>query len=191
MEYIVALALLVAVGACVAAAYARLHHLYVRVQGAWEKWNAATRRRNDCLGDFIAVFASFLPREDMLPRNMRRWMEDSRRALEATPAAPQLGAGHELGDTEHQLRRMMIYSGRTLEASPHMQESDQLLGLYQAMAVSRHQQEEIADFYNRSAHDYNSALNEPISRLLAPVLGFAPVEEVHQEAPRVPFNARI
>lgn len=184
MEYIVALALLVTVGACVVAAYARLHHLYGRVQGAWAKWNEATRRRNDCLGDFVAVFASFLPQEDMLPRDIRRWVEDSSRALEATPAAPLLGAGHVLTAAERQLRRMMTYSGRAMEATPRMRESDQLLGLYQAMAVSRHQQEEVAGYYNRSVHDYNAALNEPLTRLLAPVLGFAPVEEVQVEIRR-------
>ena len=178
MEYIVALSLLVAVGACVVAAYARLHHLYIRVQSAWTRWNAATRRRNDCLGDFVAVFASYMPQNDMLARNMRRWAADSSRALAATPSAPPYGTGQLLGDAERHLQRMMTYSGRELEATPHLRESEQLLGLYQAMAVSHSQQEEVARFYNRSVHDYNTALDEPLTRFLAPVLGFAPVEEL-------------
>ncbi len=185
MEYIVALALLVLVGACVVAAYARLHHLNGRVQSAWKRWNTATRQRNDCLGDFVAVFASFLPQDDMLPRNMRRWAEDSSRALAATPGAPLLGAGQLLADAERHLLHMMRSSGQALEDIPQLRESDQLLGLYQAMAVSHSRQEEVARFYNRSVHDYNAALDEPLSRLLAPMLGFAPVDELTPPRQRV------
>lgn len=178
MVYIVALALLVLVGAWLAAAYARLHHLYGRVQGAWVSWQAATMHRNECLGDFVAVFAGFLPREDMLPRNMRRWVADSHRALQATPAAPLRGTAHLLGDTERCLARSIRSSGHAMESTPLMRDCEQLLGLYQAMAVSRHRQEELTRLYNRSVHDYNTALAEPLTRLLAPVLGFAPVESL-------------
>lgn len=178
MEYIIALALLVAVGGWVVAAYTRLEQLYRRAQGAWERWNAATQQRNDCLGDFVAVFASFLPREDMLPRDMRKWAEDSQRELTSTPKAPLQGTGKHLSNAEYELRRMIRSSGHAMETEPRMKESEQLLGLYQAMAVSRSRQEEVAQFYKRSAHDYNIALNEPLTRFLAPVLGFSPLDEL-------------
>ena len=180
MEYIIALTLLVAVGAWVVGAFIRLHHLYERVQLAWEKWHFATRHRNDCLGDFVAVFASYLPQEDMLARDMRRWAEDSRRALAALPAAPILGAGQVLGHAESKLQRMMRYSGRAVEATPLLRENEQLLGLYQAMAISHRMQEEEARLYNRSVHDFNSALDEPAMRLIAPTLGFCPMDDLHQ-----------
>lgn len=176
MEILTALTLLVAVIAWLAAAYARLQHLYRDVQFAWKKWYTATRHRNECLSDFVAVFAGFLPQENMLPRDMRKWTEDSSRALEALPGAPIAGTGHLLENAEQELRRIMTSSGHTIENAPRLRECDQLLGLYQAMTISRNQQEEEGRFYNRSAHIYNSALDEPLTRLLAPLLGFSPVE---------------
>lgn len=178
MEYLIALALLVLVGAWVVGAFIRLHHLHERVQSAWEKWQSATQHRNDCLGDFVSLFACYLPQEDTLARDMRRWAEDSRRALAALTNAPVLGAGQVLGHAERNLERILRYSGRTVEATPQLRENEQLLGLYQAMAVSHRMQAEEARLYNRSVHDFNAALDEPAMRLLAPTLGFSPMDEI-------------
>ena len=183
MEQIAALSLLVAVAAWMVASFARLEHLNRRVQQAWQKWNHATRRRNDCLGDFVAVYASYLPREDMLPRDMRRWAEDSRRALEELPHAPILGSAQSLGLAEKHLQRLLRHTRRLMESSPPEDANEQLIGLYQAMAISLRLQVEEARYYNRSVHDYNSALDEPITRLVAPLLGFAPAEELAPPTP--------
>ena len=183
MEYIAALSLLVAVAAWIAAAYTRLRHLYANVQHAWVRWNAATQQRNACLGDFTAVFASFLTQEDMLPRDMRRWTEDSQRALEAMGTAPPIGSAPLLADAERKLQRMIRYSAYTLETTPKMKESEQLLGLYHAMSVSRNLQAEVGKNYNRRVRDYNAAINEPLTRLFAPVLGFKAVAEVSSYIP--------
>ncbi len=183
MEQIIALSLLVAVAAWMVASFARLEHLNRRVQQAWKKWNHATRRRNDCLGDFVTVYASYLPREDMLPRKMRRWAEDSRRALEELPHAPMLGSSESLGLAEKHLQRLLRHTRRLMESNPPVDANEQLLGLYQAMSVSLRMQVEEAHYYNRSVHDYNAALDEPITRLVAPLLGFAPVDELAQLSP--------
>lgn len=181
MEYLIALTLLVLVGAWVVGAYIRLHHLYERVQGAWVKWHSAAEHRNECLGDFVAVFACHLPQEDMLARDIRRWAEDSRRALAARPAAPQQGSNHELELTERQLRRIMRYSVRAMEAAPQAHETEQLLGLYHSMALSDRLQQEEARLYNRSVHDFNAALDEPAMRLIGPTLGFSPMDALQEK----------
>ena len=184
MEYLIALTLLVLVGAWVVGAYIRLHHLYERVQGAWVKWHSAAEHRNECLGDFVAVFACHLPQEDMLARDIRRWAEDSRRALAARPAAPLQGSCHELELTERQLRRIMRYSGRAMEATPPVtDENEQLLGLYHTMALSDRLQQQQAHAYNRTVHDFNSALDEPAMRLLGPTLGFSPMDNLNANPP--------
>lgn len=178
MEYLIALTLLVLVGAWVVGAYIRLHHLYVRVQGAWKKWHSAAEHRNECLGDFVAVFACHLPQEDMLARDIRRWSEDSRRALAAQPAAPLQGHVHELELTERHLRRILRYSGRAMEATPQADETEQLLGLYHTMALSDRLQQEEAHIYNRTVRDFNAALDEPAMRLIGPTLGFSPIDDL-------------
>lgn len=180
MNYIAALALLVAVMACLVGEYVRLEHLKRRVEGAWNQWNHATRRRNERLGDFVAVLASYLPQEDELAREMRRWVTDSGRALAAQHGAPALGCGAKLSEAERHLQVMMRSSGRAVESSTELRDNVQLQELYQAMATSHLMQSAETQHYNRLVHDYNAALAAPMTRLLAPVLGFSALEEIRQ-----------
>lgn len=177
MEYVVMLGLLSLVGAGVAAVYARLRQLRARVVGAWKQQDAATRRRNECLLDFAAVLAGYLPQEDMMVREMRRLAEDSGRALNAA-AMPLLGMANGLNETEQQLQRSISHAARAMEAATPMLHSEQLLGLYHALAVSCRMQEEAAQAYNRSVVDFNAVLDAPMPRLLAPLLGFSALDEL-------------
>ena len=180
MNYIAALALLVAVMACLVGEYVRLEHLKRRVEGAWNQWNHATRRRNERLGDFVAVLASYLPQEDELAREMRRWVTDSGRALAAQHGAPALGCGARLSEAERRLQVMMLSSGHAVESNAEMRACVQLQELYHAMATSHLMQSAETQHYNRLVHDYNAALSAPMTRLLAPVLGFSALEEISQ-----------
>jgi len=178
MEYLVSLSLLVAVGAWLAAAYARLNHLYNRVQVSWARWSRAASHKNECLGNFVSVFSGYLPQGDMLPRAMRRWAADSQRVLQATPAVPQPGALEPLETAERNLKRMLDDSLQTLENSPSMRDNERLLELCGAISVSLFQQEELARAYNRLATDYNNAIAAPTGRLVAGLFGFKPVSGV-------------
>ena len=178
MEYLVAFALLVAMGAWVVSSYLRLFHLYERVQGAWLQWTDATRLRNECLGDFLQAFASYLPQGDMLPRDMRRWAEDSERALSATAGAPRRGNFAGLGSAERHLRRVVSHSVHTLVTTRNMREDAHLCELCAAMSASLYRQEELAGVYNRSVAEYNSALRAPGARMVAGLFGFAPMAAV-------------
>ena len=178
MEYVVAFTLLVALGAWVVSAYLRLFHLYERVQGAWSRWSEATRHRNECLGDFVQVFAAHLPQGDILPRDMRRWAADSARALVAAPGAPRCGNLADLASVERQLRRTLSHSVHTLETTQRMRDDARLQELCSAVSVALYRQEELATFYNRSVAEYNTALAAPSGKLLGGLFGFCPVATV-------------
>lgn len=175
MEYIIAFALLVALGAWVVGAYLRLFHLYEQVQGAWQQWSRATLHRNECLRDFVHEFAGYLPEGDVLPRDMHRWEEDSRRALKASPVAPREGNFSCIALAERHLRRAVNYSVHTLENMQHMRENEQLLSLCSAVSVSQFQQDTQMQLYNRSAAEYNTALHSPGAKIVAGIFGFTPV----------------
>lgn len=178
MEYLVSLTLLVAVGAWLAAAYARLRHLHSRVQTAWGQWIRATRNRNERLGDFLTVFSGFLPRGAMLPRDMRRWAEDSQRALSSVSSAPLPGSLELLEKAERHLRQMVGDSVHELERMQVTQDHEQLLHLCSEVSVSLFQQDQVARHYNQHAADYNHALAAPSGRVVAGLFGFSPVEPV-------------
>lgn len=175
MEYIIALSLLVAMGAWVVGAYLRLFHLYERVQGAWQQWSLATEQRNECLRDFTDAIADYLPAGDVLPQDMNRWEEDSRRALQASPTAPREGNFTCIARAERHLRRAVNYSVRTLENTQLMRENEQLLSLCSAVSVSLYQQDAQMRLYNRSASEYNTALHSPGAKIVAGIFGFTPV----------------
>ena len=174
MEYIVALTLLVALGAWVVSSYLRLFYLYEKVQGAWQQWSQATRQRNDCVADFVRLFALCLPQGDVLPRDMRRWTEDSKRALVASPHAPSVGNVAGLSRAERSLRRVLSHSVHTLETTQPLRDNDDLRNLCSALTVSLYRQEEMAGLYNRSVIQYNQALLAPGARLVASLFGFSP-----------------
>ncbi|MBQ2380063.1 MAG: LemA family protein [Akkermansia sp.] len=172
MNYVVALGLLVLVGAWGVAVYSQLHHLYEQVRGAWGQWLAATRHRNDCLWDLSMVVASYVPPDDMLARELRKWITNNRRALDNTPVPPHHAADEQLKNSEHHLQRLIAHMAQLLGDNPHMHGNDQLLGLYNAMSVARNRQTEAGQYYDRAARHYNTALHEPPNYLLAPLLGF-------------------
>lgn len=176
--YLIPLALLVAVAAWLTAVFHRLNHLYGQVQSAWVQWSHATRQRNECLGDFAAVFSGYLPQGDMLPRDLRRLTEDSQRALTASPQAPVAGRMLSMGAAERALRRVVGDSVQTLENSDRMRGNQHLLQLCSQMSVTLFQQEQIARSYNRFAADYNQALSAPGGRLVGGLFGFVPVDSM-------------
>ena len=186
MNYVVALGLLALVGAWVMAVYSKLHHLYEQTRVAWGHWIATTSHRNDCLWDLSMVVASYVQRDDMLPRDLRKWVTNSRRALDNTSAPPLHGADEQLKNTEHHLRRLIAHMAQLLGERPLMRESEQLLGLYNAMSVARNHQTEAGQQYDRAAHHFNTALHEPLSYLLAPLLGFHQVSLLSSAPHRKP-----
>lgn len=172
MAYLVSFALLVAVLAWVVGVYNNLEHLRGAVCNCWGQWRKATHRRNECLADFAAVFASFMPQGDSLPRDLRRMAEDSDRSL-ALALEPRWSRMHGfLGGAEQALRKVVDLSVQAVEDSPELRRHEALQRLCTSVTVSLYQQAQIASLFNRAAADYNSALASPSARFLAPVLGF-------------------
>lgn len=175
MEYLIALTLLVALGAWVVASYLRLYHLYERVQGAWGQWRLATQHRNECVRDFVRSFAGYLPSGDVLPRDMNRWEADSGRAINATPTAPLVGNFRSIATAERHLRRAVSHSVHTMENTCNLRENEQLITLCSAMSVSLYRQDEQMMLYKRFATEYNTALSAPGAKIVAGLFGFSPV----------------
>lgn len=172
MAYLVSFALLVAVLAWVVGVYNNLEHLRGVVCNCWGQWRKATHRRNECLADFAAVFASFMPRGDSLPRDLRRMAEDSERSL-ALVLEPRWSRKHGfLGGAEQALRHVVDLSVQAVEDSPELRRHEALQRLCTSVTVSLYQQTQTASLFNRAAAEYNSALASPSARFLAPVLGF-------------------
>lgn len=178
MIYLVSLALFVILGAWLVSVYSRFNHLYARVQESWKQWADATKVRNSCLGDFTRRFSAELPKDSVLPRDLRRLLEDSSRALQATTGAPEQGEHQQIGEYEKRLRQAMSSSVSALESSPVMRDDHRLMALCRDMSASLVQQEQFARFYNRHAGLYNEALNSPGGKLFGSMMGFSPVERI-------------
>lgn len=175
MEYIIALSLMVAVGAWVVGAYLRIFHLYERVQWAWRQWSLATQHRNECVRDFVKGFSACLPAGDVLPRNMHRWEADSGRALRALPTAPREGNFGGIEHAERHLRQAVSHSLHTLENTRQLRENEQLHNLCSAVSVSQFRQDAQMQRYHRSAMEYNTALDSPGAKIVAGLFGFTRV----------------
>lgn len=178
MIYLVCLALFVILGAWLVSVYSRFNHLYARVQESWKQWADATKIRNSFLGDFTRRFSAELPKDSVLPRDLRRLLEDSSRALQATTKAPEQGGSQLISKYEKLLRQVMASSVIALENDPVMRDDHRLSALCRDMSVSLVQQDQFARFYNRHAGLYNEALNSPGGRLFGSMMGFSPVERL-------------
>jgi len=178
MIYLVCLAMFVILGAWLVSVYSRFNHLYARVQESWKQWADATKLRNSFLGDFTRRFSAELPKDSVLPRDLRRLLEDSSRALQATTKAPEQGGSQLISKYEKLLRQVMASSLVALENDPVMRDDHRLSALCRDMSVSLVQQDQFARFYNRHAGLYNEALNSPGGRLFGSMMGFSPVERL-------------
>lgn len=173
MQYLVSFALLVAFVAWMVGVYNNLFHLRGSVCSSWGQWRKATHHRNECLNDFAVVFALFVPADNPLPAALRRMAADSERSL-ALCLEPRWSTLHGfVGGAEARLRQAVARSVQTVEDSPEMRAHEHLQQLCSGVAVSLYQQNQIAALFNRAAREYNSALETPSARLLAPLFGFA------------------
>ncbi len=180
MEYIVSLALLIAVAAWVTAQYQRLQQLRGDVCSAWQQWVAATHRRNACLSDFVSLFSMMLPQGDLLPRSLRRLTSDSEHSLNLA-TEPHWGAGvHFFPAAEMVLRRAVNDSMETMENSSVMRGHERLQQLCGRMTGAQQRQDALTLRYNRAVQSYNGALDSPSGRMLAPLFRFLRAGSLNQ-----------
>lgn len=172
MEWLIASGLLVAVWAWVAELCHRLLHLRAGVQGAWQQWVEATHRRNDCLIEVAAALAPALPREDVLPRVLRRLAEDSDRLLREQPQLPWGGVRHAAVLSEAALRRQAQGSWNRVAQQESLQWNEGLRHLRELWEDADAWQRQSERVYGDVAGSYNAALREPPVRALAGMLGF-------------------
>lgn len=172
MQYLISLALLVAVAAWLVGVYNNLEHLRGVVCNCWMQWSKMTHYRNESLRSFVPVFASFMPEESPLPQLLRSLVADSERSLAESRELRWGGFQRFSGRTESRLRKAVAESVLLVESSPFMREHDELLRMCSNISASLYQQEQIADLFNRAVREYNKALSSPSARFLGPVFGF-------------------
>lgn len=178
MQYVVSLALLVALAAWMVGVYNHLCHLRSAVCVCWGEWRKVTHHRNECLADFAAAFASFVPQGDPLPGSLRRLAADSERSL-ALSREPRWGAQHGFaGEAESLLRQAVARCVRAVEDSPAMRSHEHLQKLCSGVAVSLYQQDQVSELFDRAAREYNAALRSPSARFLAPLFGFSGADQL-------------
>lgn len=182
MMYVVSFGLLVAVVAWLVAVYNKLNLLRAQVQDAWRQWSRVTAERNERLGHFAALMAGCLPRDAMLPRDLRRLAEDSRLALSARPCAPRPGGLKGVRETELGLRQRVGDSVCAIENDGAMRANADLLQGCREVTDALSLQEDIARAYDRFAGDYNHALSGPAAHVVAGVFGFVPVAQMYHPA---------
>lgn len=177
--YVVSMGLLVAVMAWLVSVYNKLNWMRTQVQEAWTQWSRVTMQRNERLGDLAAELSACLPQDAMLPRDLRRLIEDSRLALSSRPSAPRPGGLRGLRETEMGLRQRVGDSVMVIEQDSIMRTNADLVQMCRDVSASIERQEQIARSYNRSAGDYNNALIAPVSKLVANLFGFVPVAQMY------------
>ncbi len=174
MEWLVSLALLVAVCSWVVATYHRLHHLRSQVQEAWLQWELSTRQRNACLHSFAPAFEHCAPPSLELPHELRHAAQDSDHELDF-PLPPPLHEAHALptheflkplGEHERSLRILVGDSLRILDELPGPPQDGELPELVSRLSASLFRQEQVTQLYNRAVEDYNAALASPSGRLV-------------------------
>ncbi len=183
MEWLISLALLVAVASWVVATYHRLHHLRSQVQEAWKQWERSTRHRNACLSSFAPAFEHRAPATIALPHELRHAAQDSDHELDfplpAPPAAEAqaLPTGEflkPLGERERSLRLLVGDSLRLLDELPTPQQDEELHTLVSQLSASLFQQEQFTQLYNRAVEDYNNALASPSGKLVGSAFQLRP-----------------
>lgn len=178
MEYVVPLGILVAFAAWIMATFSRLYHLHRLAVYAWSQWSRITRQRNECLGDFTAIFSDYLPQGDMRPRNLRRLTDDSRRVLGAGAPLPGGDDVRLLSRAEKALRSVVVSAVQLMENTTPMREDMRLNELSSRVSLCLFQQDELTRSYNRSVGNFNAALTAPGASLVAGLFGFSPLEEI-------------
>lgn len=172
MPYLVSFALLVTLAAWMVGVYNNLEHLRSVVCYCWGQWRKVTHQRNECLADFVALFAMFLPQGDALPVDLKRLVEDSERTL-ALAFEPRWSRMHGfVGGAEQLLRLTVARSVQVVDDTPAMRQHEPLQRLCCTMAVALEQQDRVTALFNRAAAEYNAALTAPSARFLAPLFGF-------------------
>lgn len=187
MQYLISFALMVAFAAWLVGVYNNLCLLRSAVCNCWGQWRKATHHRNECLIDFAAAFASFVPQDNPLPESLRRMAAESERSLALLSREPRWSSCHGfLSGAESLLRQTVERSVQAVEDSPAMRAHEHLQRLCSGVAVSLYQQDQVATLFNRAALEYNAALARPSARLLAPIFGFNGADPLLPE----PQNAR-
>ncbi len=174
MEWLISLALLVAVTSWVVATYHRLQHLRSQVQAAWQQWELSTRHRNACLSSFAPAFAPLAPPSLSLPDELRHAAQDSDHELDfplppATPdehALPTRDFLTPLGKRERELRLLVGDSLRLLDTLPPSPHDTELQSLVSRLSASLFQQEQLTRLYNHAVEEYNAALASPSGKLV-------------------------
>ncbi len=185
MEWLISLALLVAVAAWVVATYHRLNHLRTQVQEAWQQWERSTRHRNSCLSSFAPILALCAPASLALPHELREAVEGSDERLDdKVPQATADGAGSDalprrdflqpLGEREKELRVLVGDSLRLIDELPLPGADEELPLLVSRLSASLFQQEQHTRLYNRAVEDYNRALATPSGKLVASAFRLQP-----------------
>ncbi len=174
MEWLVSLALLVAVTSWVVATYHRLHHLRSQVQEAWLQWERSTRHRNACLSSFAPAFEHCAPDSIALPHELRHAAQDSDHELDFplpmptadSPALPSRDFLKPLGERERSLRLLVGDSLRLLDELPTVPQEPELQELVSRLSASLFQQEQFTRLYNQAVENYNAALASPSGKLV-------------------------
>lgn len=166
MEFLVSAGLLAAVLGWLLGVYRRVEELRRGVESARALWLADTRRRNDCLGDFEAVFT---PLSGEGNAALLELLEASRLALTAEQAPfPEAAEG------EPRLRRCLRGALSEAERCEHLRRHERLQVLGGHLRTAMYRQEQSERLLSRAARLYNLALEEPPMRLLRHALGFEP-----------------
>ncbi len=182
MEWLISLALLVAVTSWVVATYHRLHHLRNQVQEAWQQWERSTRHRNACLSSFAPAFEHCAPSSLALPHELRHAAQDSDHELDF-PLPPPSAEAHALpsrdflkplGERERSLRLLVGDSLRLLDELPTPPQDAELQNLVSRLSASLFQQEQFTHLYNRAVEDYNAALESPSGKLVGSAFRLPP-----------------
>ena len=174
MQYIVSLALLVALAAWMVGVYNNLNHLREAVCRCWSQWRVVTQRRNMELKDFASSLSSYVPQESSLPGNLLRLVADSERSLLLSDRPRWCSRHGFLGGAERLLRMTVTQAVQAVE----MQSDSHLQQLCHSVSASLYQQDQVTELFNHAAREYNAALMLPSARILAPVLGFSAVDSL-------------
>lgn len=169
MEILISVGLLVAVAAWVARQCHRLILLRTELRSACSAWVLDTRRRNETLGEFTALFSLLMPAGEMTPRALRRLVADSERALQAGEA---LLWQAEATEGEDALCRAAAEAARLAEERVELRQHEPMDSLRQRLKADLARQALSCTRLQEAAAAYNNALCEPPVRPLAPMLGF-------------------
>ncbi len=178
MEFAVPMGILVAVLAWIIATYFKLNHLRHAARDAWQRWGEATRRRNSCLLELSVHLSEFLPREDVLPRRIKRLTDDTQRVLSLFPEPPSNDELRHLSHAERKLRNIVIGTVQSMENNAGMSTDTEFIELMNRVSLSLFRQDETTLLYNTRARVYNVALESPGAQWVAELFGFSALHPI-------------